>query len=146
MIITTVTAHMGGEDYDETVHLDGAPIGRIRELGDGRWRATTTALGGESSLGEEPDRESALAAVVAAWERDVGGWLTLAQFADAAEVTAATLRGWRSKGLPRGNPIPEPERRNPETGLAEWSRVTVEQWIALRPGRGARTDITEGAS
>jgi hypothetical protein len=72
---------------------------------------------------------------------DTAHWLTQEAFASYINVTAATLRGWRAKGLPRGNPVPEPERRNPATGVMEWSRVTVDQWIARRPGRGARTDI-----
>lgn len=68
-------------------------------------------------------------------------WLTAAQAAGRAGVAEDTWRSYVSRRAPRGNPAPLHGRRNPETGVQEWAAAEVDEWIARRPGRGARTDL-----
>lgn len=82
--------------------------------------------------------------VCTAGERIVIGYLTEAQFAERVCVTVNTLGSWRRRGLPRGNPVPQCDRRSPDTGVMEWLESTVDAWIAARTGRGARTDLATG--
>lgn len=68
-------------------------------------------------------------------------YLTEAEFSAQAGVTTNTLGSWRRRRLPRGNPVPRCDRRNPDTGVMEWAEATIQQWLSRRPGRGARTDL-----
>jgi hypothetical protein len=64
--------------------------------------------------------------------------LDLRAFAARAGVAYNTLRGWRSSGRPRGNPIPPPDGvigRSPW-----WYGVTVAAWCERRTGKGYRSD------
>jgi hypothetical protein len=36
---------------------------------------------------------------------------------------------------------PQPTRRNPVTGKAEWAAVVIGEWMESLPGPGARTDL-----
>ena len=68
-------------------------------------------------------------------------WMGTADTAARAGVTEGTWRGYVARGQ-----APRPGRLNPETGRPEWLRDTVETWLAARPGRGARTDLTVTAT
>jgi hypothetical protein len=48
---------------------------------------------------------------------DVAGWL---------HVRPSTIRGWLSRGGPKGNPFPPPDRRY--RGRSYWRRATIEAW------------------
>jgi len=48
---------------------------------------------------------------------DVAGWL---------HVRPSTIRGWLSRGGPKGNPFPPPDRRY--HGRSYWKRATIEAW------------------
>jgi hypothetical protein len=58
---------------------------------------------------------------------DVAGWL---------HVRPSTIRSWLTRGGPKGNPFPPPDRRY--HGRTYWERATVEAWQARQgqPGRG----------
>lgn len=66
-------------------------------------------------------------------------YLTVAQVAEIVKVKPATIRAYLAHRLPRANPFPEPDYHF--AGRAGWLRTTVDEWLARRPGRGARTDL-----
>lgn len=68
-------------------------------------------------------------------------YLNEAAFAVRVGVVVNTLGSWRRRHLPRGNPVPPCDRRNPDTGVMEWLTSTADAWNAARSGRGARTDL-----
>jgi hypothetical protein len=69
--------------------------------------------------------------------------LTATQAAERAGISKHTWRSYRSRLPPRGNPVPAPDGRDPETGTMVWWPSTVHAGIARRTGRGARTDLTK---
>lgn len=70
--------------------------------------------------------------------------LTAAQAAARASISEKTWRSYLSRQHPRGNPVPERDGRDPETGEMIWKASTVDAWIARRTGPGARTDRAAG--
>ena len=63
------------------------------------------------------------------------GFLSIVDVAALADVTPATLRRYKSRGY-----LPAPDvqlGRSPG-----WRRETIDAWLAARPGRGARTDLS----
>lgn len=66
--------------------------------------------------------------------------LTADQAAHHAGMSVKTWRSYLSRGWPRGNPVPQRDGRDPETGHMIWRTSTVDAWLARRPGPGARTD------
>jgi len=43
-----------------------------------------------------------------------------------SHVRPSTIRGWLSRGAPKGNPFPPPDRRY--RGRSYWRRATIEAW------------------
>jgi len=89
------------------------------------------------------DAEALTALLVAAAEQSRGGGLrvgarSLIDTSDASgwlHVRPSTIRGWLSRGGPKGNPFPPPDRRY--HGRSYWKRATIEAWRARgQPGRG----------
>jgi hypothetical protein len=64
-----------------------------------------------------------------------GGWLNAQETAGRAGVRPGTWRAYVARGH-----APKHERRNPVTGVEEWADAAVGEWLAGRPGQGARTD------
>lgn len=60
--------------------------------------------------------------------------LTVAEIAEAAEVSKATIDSYRYRGY-----LPEPQAARGRTPL--WARPIVRHWLETRPGPGWRTDI-----
>lgn len=60
-------------------------------------------------------------------------WLTTEQAARRAGIKPDTLRHYAAKGL-----APAPARFGRSL---MWDPAAIEQWLATRPGRGARTDL-----
>lgn len=63
---------------------------------------------------------------------------------DAAAAYVGVRPGtWRPYVL-RGK-APEPDRREISSGhaLPVWKRSTLDEWLAARPGQGARTDLPQ---
>lgn len=65
---------------------------------------------------------------------DTDGWWDAHACAAHRGVAVSTWRGDVSRGH-----APPPRRRNPRTGVWEWSEDEVRGW--RRPGRGHRTDL-----
>ena len=63
-------------------------------------------------------------------------WLQGKDAARRAGVGWSTWRGYVTAGR-----APQPDRRNPVTGHAEWAATTVDAWRPARPGQGVRTDL-----
>jgi CRISPR-associated protein Csx17 len=62
-------------------------------------------------------------------------WLGVKAAAARARVAERTWTGYVARGQ-----APQP-RHNPRTGRPEWLATTVDAWLRLRPGQGARTDL-----
>lgn len=69
--------------------------------------------------------------------------LTAAEAASRAGMAEKTWRSYLSRGWPRGNPVPQHDKRDPETGVKTWLTSTVDAWITRRTGPGARTDLAQ---
>lgn len=74
------------------------------------------------------------------------------QVAARLGVTQATLRGYlcrarreRAADRDRFSLLPEPDGRQPD-GSWWWYPATVDAWVAVRPGPGARTDRFDEAT
>lgn len=56
------------------------------------------------------------------------------QARERAGLTEPTWSSWRTRGWPRGNPVPDPDgwidRRTPV-----WWPETIDEWVARRPGK-----------
>ena len=82
------------------------------------------------------DADALAAVLVAAAEQSRGGGLrvgarSLIDTSDVAgwlHVRPSTIRGWLSRGGPKGNPFPPPDRRY--RGRSYWRRATIEAWRA----------------
>jgi hypothetical protein len=82
------------------------------------------------------DAEMLAAALAAAAEqrRDGGLRLGASSLIDTSDVSGwlyvrpSTIRGWLSRGGPKGNPFPPPDRRY--HGRIYWKRATIEAWQA----------------
>jgi len=80
------------------------------------------------------DAEALAAVLAAAAEQSRGGGLrvgarSLIDTSDASgwlHVSPSTIRGWLSRGGPKGNPFPPPDRRY--HGRSYWKRATIEAW------------------
>ena len=80
------------------------------------------------------DAEALAAVLTAAAEQSRGGGLrvgarSLIDTSDASgwlHVSPSTIRGWLSRGGPKGNPFPPPDRRY--HGRSYWKRATIEAW------------------
>jgi len=62
--------------------------------------------------------------------------LTSAQAAEAAGVGESTFRAYVARGQ-----APAPDGRDLMSGQPGWYVATISTWMAVRPGRGARTDL-----
>jgi hypothetical protein len=58
--------------------------------------------------------------------------LTTAQAAELAGVSPTNWRGWRARGVPKGNPVPPPDGHH-DLRTPWWWSTSVEQWKARRP-------------
>lgn len=58
--------------------------------------------------------------------------LTTSEAAWLAGVSVANWRGWRARGVPKSNPVPEPDGHY-DLRTPWWWSTTVEQWKARRP-------------
>lgn len=67
--------------------------------------------------------------------RRVGDTVRSYQAAKLAHLTYSTWKSYVSRGR-----APKPVATTPD-GNPVWSRAEVEEWVAARPGRGARTDL-----
>lgn len=67
-------------------------------------------------------------------------WLGVAEVAVLAGVKPQTWTAYVNRGQ-----APPAERRNPDTGRREWSAEVIGEWLASRPGAGARTDLRSEA-
>lgn len=81
-----------------------------------------------------PDGHRDLVIGLRAPELEVTLMLTVADIAEAAEVSKATVDSYRYRGY-----LPEPQVTKGRTPL--WSRPVVDHWLANRPGSGWRTDV-----
>ncbi|WP_256789863.1 MarR family transcriptional regulator [Frankia sp. AvcI1] len=51
-------------------------------------------------------------------------------------VKPSSVRGYRTRGqMPEPDELPAPDR-------PRWRRSTITEWLANRPGKGKRTDLT----
>lgn len=68
-------------------------------------------------------------------------YLSSATVAQRTGLAIATIRSYILKGL-----MPEADVfiTTPSGPLRGWSPETIDAWLASRPGRGARTDLTKG--
>lgn len=64
-------------------------------------------------------------------------WLGVADIAALAAIRPQTWTGYVNRGQ-----APQAGRRNPDTGRREWAAEVIDEWLASRPGAGARTDLT----
>lgn len=58
--------------------------------------------------------------------------LTTAEAAALAGVSPENWRGWRSRGVPKHNPVPEPDGHH-DARTPWWWSTTVQAWIDNRP-------------
>jgi hypothetical protein len=65
-------------------------------------------------------------------------YLGAADFAARAGLAVATIRSYMRKGL---TPPADVQIRTPNGPLRGWSPETIDEWLASRPGQGARTDL-----
>lgn len=65
-------------------------------------------------------------------------YLSLSGLAEVAGIAMGTVRSYSAQGR-----LPEPDAYIGEgpRAVRGWTHQTVEQWIASRPGQGARTDL-----
>jgi hypothetical protein len=68
----------------------------------------------------------------------MAGWLGAREAAERAGVKWKTWTSYVAR-----QQAPKADRRNPETGAAEWLPATVDAWKEARPGAGARTDLRQ---
>ena len=66
-----------------------------------------------------------------------GEWLDARGAAERAGVKWKTWTSYVARGQ-----APKADRRDPETGAAQWLPATVDEWKQARPGAGARTDLS----
>jgi predicted DNA-binding transcriptional regulator AlpA len=85
----------------------------------------------------DDDAEALAAALAAAAEHRRGGGgvraggrslLDTRDVALGLHVSPSTIRSWLSRGGPKGNPFPAPDRRY--HGRSYWKRSTIEAWLA----------------
>lgn len=67
-------------------------------------------------------------------------YLGTADFAARAGLAKATIRSYMRKGL---TPPADVVISTPSGPLRGWAPKTIDAWLASRPGRGARTDLTK---
>lgn len=65
-------------------------------------------------------------------------YLGLSDFAARVGISAGTLNGYRAKGL---TPEPDVMIGLGDRAVRGWTVETIDEWMAARPGRGARTDL-----
>jgi hypothetical protein len=65
-----------------------------------------------------------------------GEWLGAREAAERAGVKERTWTAYVAR-----EQAPQPTRRNPVTGKAEWAAVVIGEWMESLPGPGARTDL-----
>lgn len=112
-----------------------------------RWRFQLTpiarAAGGPAATAAtirieltDEDAEALAAALATAAEQSRGGGLraggrSLLDTRDVAaglHISPSTIRSWLSRGGPKSNPFPAPDRRY--HGRSYWKRSTIEAWLA----------------
>jgi hypothetical protein len=84
----------------------------------------------------DEDAGALAAALAAATEHSRGGGLRMggrslldtSDVAGGLHVSPSTIRSWLSRGGPKGNPFPPPDRRY--HGRSYWKRATIEAWLA----------------
>lgn len=62
--------------------------------------------------------------------------------AESAAARARVKRGTWTSYVARGQ-APRPDERDLRTGSPRWRESTVDEWLAARPGQGARTDLRD---
>ena len=82
----------------------------------------------------EVDGEQDMVVAMLAPELNAELMLTVADIAEAAGVTKATIDSYRYRGY-----LPEPQVVRARTPL--WSRPVITHWLQQRPGCGWRTDV-----
>jgi hypothetical protein len=95
-----------------------------------------TGLGGMSHpvvVSDGDGRREVVVGMVAP-ELNVLYMLTVAEVADLASVSKATIDSYRYRGY-----LPEPQIVKGRTPL--WSRPVIRHWLLSRPGSGWRTDV-----
>ena len=83
---------------------------------------------------QRPDGSRDLVIGISAPELEVPIMMTVADIADVAEVSKATVDSYRYRGY-----LPEPQLVKGRTPL--WSWPVVHHWLQNRPGSGWRTDV-----
>lgn len=73
-----------------------------------------------------------------------GRKLVTAEAAEVGGVSAANWRGWRSRGLPRNNPVPPPDGEHDKRTPWWWER-TVLEWRDARPSTQSTSDLESPA-
>ena len=66
-------------------------------------------------------------------------YLSLSEVADLIGVSVGTAKGYLHQGR-----LPEPDAMTGRT--RGWSKQTIVEWHAARPGQGARSDLRENTS
>lgn len=61
-------------------------------------------------------------------------WLGTAEIAEELGVKQSTIRGWVSRGLPRENPFPHPDRKN--FNRSRWRKSVIDAWHARQDQGG----------
>lgn len=112
-------------------------IAATRELGQAEleWLAGERDDIGEVLVQQHGDRTPTTGDLVvgmAAPELHVQLMLTVADVAELAHVSKATIDSYRSRGT-----LPEPQVQRGRTPL--WSRPVIKRWLATRPGAAADT-------
>lgn len=112
-------------------------IAATRELGRAEleWLAGERDDIGEVLVQQHGDRAPTTGDLVvgmAAPELHVQLMLTVADVAELAHVSKATIDSYRSRGT-----LPEPQVQRGRTPL--WSRPVIKRWLATRPGAAADT-------
>ena len=95
-----------------------------------------TGLGGSSRpvvVSHDDDRREVVVGMTAP-ELNVLYMLTVAEVADLASVSKATIDSYRYRGY-----VPEPQIVKGRTPL--WTRPVIRYWLLSRPGSGWRTDV-----
>jgi predicted DNA-binding transcriptional regulator AlpA len=115
--------------------IHASDVAATRELGRAEleWLAGEREDIGEVLLQQHGDRTPTTGDLVvgmAAPELHVQLMLTVADVADLAHVSKATIDSYRSRGT-----LPEPQVQRGRTPL--WSRPVIQRWLTLRPGAAA---------
>ena len=84
----------------------------------------------------DEDADGLATALAAAAERGRGGGpgvggrslLDTSDVAGRLHISQSTIRSWLSRGAPKGNPFPPPDRRY--HGRSYWKRATIGAWLA----------------